>query len=82
MQRQAVPLIRTESPIVGTGMEYRAAKFGVCSVCKRDGVVKFVAADRIVVSTGATVKISRIDKIPALQPEYMHQSTTHSACRR
>ena len=55
MQRQAVPLIRTESPIVGTGMEYRAAKdSGVCSVCKRDGVVKFVAADRIVVSTGAT----------------------------
>ncbi|HHX36768.1 MAG TPA: DNA-directed RNA polymerase subunit beta [Clostridiaceae bacterium] len=55
MQRQAVPLIRTEAPIVGTGMEYRAAKdSGVCSIAKRDGVVKFVAADRIVISTGAT----------------------------
>lgn len=50
MQRQAVPLIQTESPIVGTGMEYRAAKdSGVCVVAKHDGVVEHVAGDRIVV---------------------------------
>ena len=48
MQRQAVPLIQSESPIIGTGMEYRAAKdSGVCKVAKSDGVVSFVAADKI-----------------------------------
>ena len=52
MQRQAVPLIRPESPIIGTGMEYRAAKdSGVCKVAKNDGVVSFVSADRIEVTT-------------------------------
>lgn len=51
MQRQAVPLIKPESPIIGTGMEYRAAKdSGVCAVCRRDGVVKHVNARRIVVT--------------------------------
>ena len=36
MQRQAVPLLSTESPIVGTGMEYKAAvDSGVCVLCKR-----------------------------------------------
>ncbi len=48
MQRQAVPLIKPEAPIIGTGMEYRAAKdSGVCKVAKHSGVVKFVAADSI-----------------------------------
>ena len=48
MQRQAVPLIRTESPIIGTGMEHRAAKdSGVCVLAKYDGVVEHVAADEI-----------------------------------
>ncbi len=50
MQRQAVPLLKTESPIVGTGMEYRAAKdSGVCVIAQEDGVVKKVGADRITV---------------------------------
>ncbi len=53
MQRQAVPLIKTEAPIIGTGIEYRAAKdSGVCIVAENDGVVEFVAADLIVVRTG------------------------------
>ena len=48
MQRQAVPLIRTDSPIVGTGMEYRAAKdSGVCVCAKNDGTVEKVTADVI-----------------------------------
>lgn len=52
MQRQAVPLIKTESPIVGTGMEYRAAKdSGVCVVSKHAGVVSRVAADGISIRT-------------------------------
>ncbi len=50
MQRQAVPLIRTESPIVGTGMEYRAAKdSGVVVVADCDGYVKKVDSDKIVI---------------------------------
>nr|WP_320132721.1 DNA-directed RNA polymerase subunit beta [uncultured Holophaga sp.] len=50
MQRQAVPLIRTEAPIVGTGMEYYAAKdSGACVVCRRSGIVETVDANRVVV---------------------------------
>ena len=48
MQKQAVPLLKTESPIVGTGMEYKAGvDSGVCVLAKRGGVVKSVAADRV-----------------------------------
>ncbi len=48
MQRQAVPLLKTESPIVGTGMEYKAAKdSGVCVLAKEDGVVIRVGADEV-----------------------------------
>jgi DNA-directed RNA polymerase subunit beta len=64
MQRQAVPLIKTDAPIIGTGMEYRAAKdSGVCPVAKNDGVVELVAADRIVIRTGkATTDTYRLMK--------------------
>ena len=48
MQRQAVPLLVTESPIVGTGMEYKAAvDSGVTVLAKEDGIVKRVSADEI-----------------------------------
>ena len=48
MQRQAVPLLRTESPIVGTGMEYKAGvDSGVCVLAKRAGVVRSVSADEV-----------------------------------
>ena len=48
MQRQAVPLLRTESPIVGTGMEYKAGvDSGVCVLAKEAGVVQSVSADEI-----------------------------------
>lgn len=48
MQRQAVPLLKPESPIVGTGMEYRAAKdSGITVVAKEDGTVEKVTADEI-----------------------------------
>ena len=50
MQRQAVPIINPESPIVGTGMEYRAAKdSGSALVALQDGFVEYVDAKRIVV---------------------------------
>ena len=48
MQRQAVPLLRTENPIVGTGMEYKAAvDSGVVVVAKEDGVVEKASAREI-----------------------------------
>ena len=50
MQRQAVPLLMTESPIVGTGMEYKAARdSGVCILAKEGGVVDKVSATEIVI---------------------------------
>jgi DNA-directed RNA polymerase subunit beta len=50
MQRQAVPLICTEAPVVGTGMERRVAvDSGVCAVARRAGTVESVDATRIVV---------------------------------
>ena len=50
MQRQAVPLVRAETPLVGTGMERRLAiDSGVCEVAKRGGVVESVDASRIIV---------------------------------
>ena len=50
MQRQAVPLLTTESPIVGTGVEATAAKYsGSTVVCKADGVVEYADAKKIIV---------------------------------
>ena len=48
MQRQAVPLLFTETPVVGTGMEPKAAvDSGVCVVARKSGVIEFVSADII-----------------------------------
>ena len=48
MQRQAVPLLMPESPIVGTGIEYRAAKdSGITVTAKNEGVVEKVTADEV-----------------------------------
>ena len=58
MQRQAVPLIKTESPVIGTGMEYRAAMdSGVVVVAKEDCTVLKVAADKVVVREEPTGEI-------------------------
>ena len=52
MQRQAVPLLRTEAPIVGTGMEYKAAvDSGTVVLCKKNGVVVHVNADYVEIQT-------------------------------
>ena len=52
MQRQAVPLLKTESPIVGTGMEYKAGvDSGVCVLAKHAGVVRSVSADEVKITT-------------------------------
>ena len=53
MQRQAVPTLRAEAPLVGTGIERTVASdSGVCKVAKRGGVVESVDAGRIVVRVG------------------------------
>ena len=57
MQKQAVPLMVTDSPIVGTGMEYKAAvDSGVVIVAKNSGRVERVEANRIVIVTEAGTK--------------------------
>ena len=59
MQRQAVPLIKPQAPIIATGMEYRAARdSGVCPVAKRSGVVDKVVANEIVIRTESGQKDS------------------------
>jgi DNA-directed RNA polymerase subunit beta len=71
MQRQAVPLLRTESPLVGTGVEEVVARdSGVCVVAEGDGMVDDVDAGRIVVrydnpvstKTSSQVKIYKLVK--------------------
>ncbi|WP_026255109.1 DNA-directed RNA polymerase subunit beta [Terrisporobacter glycolicus] len=50
MQRQAVPLVRREAPIIGTGCEYRAAKdSGAVVVAKHSGIAERVTADEIII---------------------------------
>ncbi len=52
MQRQAVPLIRTEAPLVGTGIEFRvAADSGVVVLARRPGYVERVTANEVIVRT-------------------------------
>ena len=50
MQRQAVPLLKPEAPIVGTGMEYVSGRdSGAAIICRHDGIVEKVEAKEIVV---------------------------------
>ena len=52
MQRQAIPLIKTEAPYVGTGVEFIAAKdSGVEVIAKNDGIVEYADAKKVVVKT-------------------------------
>ncbi|MCG8554983.1 MAG: DNA-directed RNA polymerase subunit beta, partial [Proteobacteria bacterium] len=67
MQRQAVPLLDTRAPLVGTGLEAKVARdSGACTVAKREGVVEAVDAARIVVRAegkeGAFPDIYRLGK--------------------
>ncbi|MGN1080511.1 MAG: DNA-directed RNA polymerase subunit beta, partial [Acutalibacteraceae bacterium] len=62
MQRQAVPLLKTEAPIVGTGMEYKAAiDSGVVVLSDVDGVVTHVEANRV------DVKVDKTDEIRSFE---------------
>lgn len=73
MQRQAVPLIETDSPIIGTGMEHKAAKdSGVCILAKNDGEVTRVTANRIEIKTSA-ISTDEYDLIK-------YRRSNHSTC--
>ena len=64
MQKQAVPLLRTESPVVATGMEYKAAvDSGAVVLAKREGTVSYVSADTIKV----TAENGEIDEYPLIK---------------
>ena len=63
MQRQAVPLMITDSPIVGTGIEYRAAKdSGITVVAKEGGIVERVTGDEIIIKTKTGLNTYKLRK--------------------
>ncbi len=80
MQRQAVPLLRTASPLVGTGIEGIVARdSGVTVVAKRDGVIESVDASRIVVKadvpTSATDVANEVDIYNLIKYQRSNQNT-------
>src|SRR5947208_205782 len=80
MQRQAVPLLRTAAPLVGTGIEGTVARdSGVCTVCRRDGVVDQVDASRIVVRADTKESsldvASEVDIYSLIKYKRAHQNT-------
>ena len=77
MQRQAVPLVRTEAPLVGTGMERRVAiDSGVCVIAKRAGIVESVDAERIVVRATS----GEGDEVPDIYHLTKYQRSNQSTC--
>ena len=79
MQRQAVPLVKAEAPIVGTGMEARVARdSGVTIVARRAGVIDQVDATRIVVraSEESGTDVSPVDIYSLLKFQRSNQNTT------
>ncbi len=72
MQRQAVPLLVTESPVVGTGMEYKTAiDSGSCVIALEDGVVESVSSNRIVIRRAD----GNVDDYDLLKFQRQNQST-------
>ncbi|MDQ2642628.1 MAG: DNA-directed RNA polymerase subunit beta [Myxococcota bacterium] len=78
MQRQAVPLVRTEAPLVGTGMELRVAMdSGVCVIARRDGLVESVDAERIVIRPAEG---GDGDEVPDIYHMSKYQRSNQSTC--
>ncbi len=76
MQRQAVPLIRSHAPFVGTGMEGKLARdSGVCTLARREGWVESVDATRIVIRPD-----SDKPEIPDIYPMMKFQRSNQSTC--
>ena len=82
MQRQAVPLIKGEAPLVGTGMERVTARdSGAVIVCRRDGIVDQVDSERVIVRVDPTNRGAEprsgighlpADEVQAIEPEHVH----------
>jgi DNA-directed RNA polymerase subunit beta len=76
MQRQAVPLIRTSPPLVGTGLEKTVAKdSGITVVVNRDGTVEYVDASRIVVRVTGDGKDAGVDIYNLIKFQRSNQNT-------
>ena len=77
MQRQAVPLIQTRAPLVGTGIERIVAKdSGVTIVARREGVVEYVDATRIVVRATNSIDVGRgVDIYKLIKFQRSNQNT-------
>ena len=84
MQRQAVPLLRTAAPLVGTGMEEITARdSGAVAVCRRNGIVDSVDSERIIVRVEvgrrrpllarSRCRYLHADQVQAFEPEHLHQ---------
>ena len=74
MQRQAVPLIKAEAPIIGTGIEYRAAKdSGVVKIALNDGIVEKVSSSEILVRKDSD---NNIDRYRLIKFKRSNQGTT------
>ena len=90
MQRQAVPLIEAEAPLVGTGMEERVARdSGAAIVARRSGIVDQVDATRVVIraTEETAAEVSGVDiynasEVPTFEPKYLHQSASAREGRR
>jgi DNA-directed RNA polymerase subunit beta len=83
MQCQAVPLLQPESPVIGTGLEYRAAiDSGTMVLCQRDGVVEKVSADAVYLrplkqdlAEVDFLKDSQLDHYPLIKHRRSNQDT-------
>src|SRR5450432_427349 len=81
MQRQAVPLIRTRSPLIGTGIEGIVARdSGVTMVARRDGVVDSVDATRIVVRPSAESESDPLSAKPDIYNLTKFQRSNQNTC--
>ncbi len=81
MQRQAVPLVRTQAPLVGTGIESVVARdSGVCVVAKRDGVVESVDASRIVVRAEVPASSDEVGNEVDIYSLVKYQRSNQSTC--
>jgi len=76
MQRQAVPLLKTEAPLVGTGLERTAGRdSGVTTIARRDGVVESVDAERIVVRADRQGRDAGVDIYNLVKYQRSNQNT-------
>jgi DNA-directed RNA polymerase subunit beta len=81
MQRQAVPLLRTSAPLVGTGMEGIVARdSGVTCVARRDGIVEAVDASRIVVKADVPATFADVASEVDIYNLVKYQRSNQNTC--